>query len=394
MILKDLRLSPLRSILTSISMLVGIIAMICSVLVGTLGREYLISVNAQVYGWTPTHSFVITESDFHDRNKMDQFLQTFEAIDEAIAITFSMKEDIKFAPMNTLPPVLSNSIYQNLMVVDVVCTTGSYNQVYNLPVSSGRWFELSSTDSSLEIVVNKEAQNYFGDSPYAAGNVKSTLTLTPFNIVGVVNDGRDLPTIYVNSMSILHFPSAMWQVASARVYWHPTTGMTTDQIHSALNDILVDSIGGHLESAGRSDIGDTYDSVLFILQLGLLVTALLLLFVSVLGQINIGLSSLEQRTHELLIRRAIGASRTNIVSLVLGSQLILSVFVCFVAILLSLIVVHCIGLTLPVDSPVGTPSYPISVAVVAVTVSVLTALFGGLLPALKAAKLEPALALR
>lgn len=58
MILKDLRLSPLRSILTSISMLVGIIAMIASVLVGTLGKEYLISVNAQVYGWTPTYAFV------------------------------------------------------------------------------------------------------------------------------------------------------------------------------------------------------------------------------------------------------------------------------------------------------------------------------------------------
>ena len=42
MILKDLRLSPLRSILTSVSMLVGIIAMLGSVLVGTLGREYLI----------------------------------------------------------------------------------------------------------------------------------------------------------------------------------------------------------------------------------------------------------------------------------------------------------------------------------------------------------------
>jgi putative ABC transport system permease protein len=69
-------------------------------------------------------------------------------------------------------------------------------------------------------------------------------------------------------------------------------------------------------------------------------------------------------------------------------------FSCFAAILISLILVHCIGALLPVDSPVGTPSYPISVAVVAVAVSVLTALLGGLLPALKAAKLEPALALR
>ena len=218
--------------------------------------------------------------------------------------------------------------------------------------------------------------------------------LTPFNIVGVVNDGRDFPTIYADSAAILNFAPAMWQVQNANVYWHPTTGLTIEQIHSALGDILTDTIGGYWESAGRSDIGDTYDSVLSILQLGLLVTSLLLLFVSVLGQINIGLSSLEQRTHELLIRRAIGASRTNIVALVLGSQLILSIFVCLAAILISLILVHCIGALLPVDSPVGTQSYPISVAVVAVAVSVLTALLGGLLPALKAAKLEPALALR
>lgn len=395
MILKDLRLSPLRSILTSISMLVGIIAMIASVLVGTLGKEYLISVNAQVYGWTPTYAFVITESDFHDRDKMERFFQTFESIDDIAAITFSMKEDIKFAPMNTLTPTSLNNLYQNLMAVEVVCTTESYNQVYNLPMTSGRWLESSSKSGSrLEIVVNKKAQKYFAESSYAAGNVKNTLALTPFNIVGVVNDGRDLPTVYVDSMAMLHFTPAMWQVQSANIYWHSTTGLTTEQIHSAVNDILADSIGGHVENAGRSDVGNTYDSVLSILQLGLLVTSLLLLFVSVLGQINIGLSSLEQRTHELLIRRAIGASRTNIVTLVLGSQLILSIFVCFAAILISLILVHCIGILLPVDSPVGIPSYPISVAIIAVTVSMLTALCGGLLPALKAAKLEPALALR
>ena len=83
MILKDLRLSPLRSILTSVSMLVGIIAMIGAVLAGTLGREYLISVNAQVYGWSPAYSFIITESDFPNRDKMEKFFQTFESIDDA-----------------------------------------------------------------------------------------------------------------------------------------------------------------------------------------------------------------------------------------------------------------------------------------------------------------------
>ena len=75
MILKDLRISPLRNILTGISMFVGIIAMISSVLVGTLGKEYLISVNAQMYGWSPTYSFSITGSDFQDTIKMENFFR-------------------------------------------------------------------------------------------------------------------------------------------------------------------------------------------------------------------------------------------------------------------------------------------------------------------------------
>ena len=123
-------------------------------------------------------------------------------------------------------------------------------------------------------------------------------------------------------------------------------------------------------------------------------TSFLLLFVSILGQINIGLASLEQRTQELLIRRAIGASRASIVLLVLGSQLILSVFVCAVSILISIFLVQGIGMYLPADSPVSSPDYPIPAAMTAVLASAATALLGGLLPALKAAKLEPALALR
>lgn len=214
------------------------------------------------------------------------------------------------------------------------------------------------------------------------------------NVTGIVNDGKDIPTIYIDVQAIEQLVPNMWQVQSANIYWHMTNGLTTKQMYSALQDILKETIGGHLENTGRSDIGNAYDSVLAMLQLGLLVTSFLLLFVSVLGQINIGLSSLEQRTHELLIRRAIGASRANIVTLVLGTQLIISIFVCIASILLSLLIVEGISVLLPPDSPITAPSYPIFSAVIAVITSVIVALLGGLLPAIKAAKLEPALALR
>ena len=72
----------------------------------------------------------------------------------------------------------------------------------------------------------------------------------------------------------------------------------------------------------------------------------------------------------------------------------LSLMVCTISIIVSLILVNCIGLFLPSDTPITVPEYPITAAVIAVITSIITALLGGVIPAIKAAKLEPALALR
>ena len=282
MILKDLRISPLRNILTGISMFVGIIAMISSVLVGTLGKEYLISVNAQMYGWSPTYSFSITGSDFQDTIKMENFFREIYNTDHFVAVTFSMLEEITVAPVASVSSLqdISDTVYKKTVPVDVVFTTSTYNKIYNLPMSSGDWFDSSEINKTLCMVVNKAAQNYF-DTSYAVGNVESSLSLTPFNVVGTVNDGTDIPTVYLDAHSIELLVPNMWKVKNATVHWHSEAGITMRQMYSSLHDILEDTIGGNLDIIGKSDIGDTYNSVLSVLQLGLLVTSFLLLFVSV-----------------------------------------------------------------------------------------------------------------
>ena len=85
--------------------------------------------------------------------------------------------------MKDLTPIPPNDVYQNLMAFDLVCTTEAYSQVYNLPMTSGRWLEPSSEGGSLEVVINKEAKNYFNDSPYAAGNEKFAIRITEIGVL-------------------------------------------------------------------------------------------------------------------------------------------------------------------------------------------------------------------
>ena len=91
----------------------------------------------------------------------------------------------------------------------------------------------------------------------AVGNVESSLSLTPFNVVGTVNDGTDIPTVYLDAHSIELLVPNMWKVKNATVHWHSEAGITMRQMYSSLHDILEDTIGGNLDIIGKSDIGDT-----------------------------------------------------------------------------------------------------------------------------------------
>ena len=66
LLIKELRVSPLRTFLTGFSMFVGIVSMVAAVLVGTLGRDALLSINAQIFGYTPICSVSISQMQMKD----------------------------------------------------------------------------------------------------------------------------------------------------------------------------------------------------------------------------------------------------------------------------------------------------------------------------------------
>ncbi|MBR5950104.1 MAG: ABC transporter permease [Actinomycetaceae bacterium] len=391
MIIQDLRISPLRNFLTSLSMLMGIVAVIAAVLVGTLGQDYLNATNAQLSGKPVTYSVIVTDVKKKDPSDIEELLRTFHNYPAAaITLNENPREGLGYIPYN---PNNGEVSLADEVKIDTRIVSWQYNQVYNVPLSQGRWLSPIEDYAPFELVANKAAWETMPVSEYRL-SIPGTLDTTPAYVVGVINDGDIEPRMYCNGASLATFLHSAFEKDSLSLAVHPYGNTSENEIRSFLDDLLYDTTGGKIENFMRADNSESYKDVISFLQIAFFITAALLLLTASIGLLNVGLSSLEQRTHELLIRRAIGASRINVALLVIGSTVLLSVIVCAIALAAAYAIVAAVPLTLPPDTPISPPSFPYQAALFAALAAVGTALLSSIIPAVKASRLHPALVLR
>lgn len=387
-LLKDLRISKLRTLITGFSMFVGIVAVIASVMVGVLGLEYLEAVNARMSGWAPSYqaSFNLSPSDQTKLSEIVDKLLSYEAMEISNASTFY------FASLPEKMDSLSErQVYQKLAPIETKIVSDEYAKIFNLSSKVGSWFDPQTI--SLSLVLNQPAATLLNTKKIAI-NTKSTLALTPFHVQGIVDDGDTEPKVYLRILDLIRFAPHLLSVERASLYTHRTDGASIELIRSRFQDLIQPLYDADLQDVRRMDQMEAYKSVVSMIQFSLLLSAVLLLFVSILGQINIGLASLEQRTRELLIRRSIGASSRHISLEIFLSTLLVSVIVSLVAILFSVLVLTIVRHYVLADGLIQSIAFPAKAALAAVAAAIITGTIAGIIPAVKAAKLEPALVLR
>lgn len=133
---------------------------------------------------------------------------------------------------------------------------------------------------------------------------------------------------------------------------------------------------------------------LSILELAVWVIGLLTMLSGIIGVSNIMFVSVKERTHEIGIRRAIGAKpRSILVQIITESVAITGIFG-YIGVFLGILVTEGLNKAFQGAEFISNPTVDISIAVKVTIVLIIAGCLAGLFPALKALKVKPVEALR
>ena len=286
----------------------------------------------------------------------------------------------------------------NAETVQLYGTTAAYYNIQGLNMLLGRYIKSADVENTSNIcVINENAtQELIGYSDCIGEEI--SLNGVKFKVVGVLEDNDDSLTAVFSSNSLaVYIPYTSLVRLSSSVsskitsfYVSAETGGTTAEAENAMYSILYERFAQDedaFEIETQDALEDTMSSVTSILAILLGGIAGISLIVGGIGIMNIMLVTVTERTREIGIRKAIGASRGVILQQFLLESVVLCMLGCAIGIFLSWgtlriisVVVASLDLTFKMNG---------AVVLIAVLFCFIIGVGFGLYPANKAAKMKP-----
>ncbi len=114
----------------------------------------------------------------------------------------------------------------------------------------------------------------------------------------------------------------------------------------------------------------------------------------VVGVSNIMLIVVKERTKEIGIRKAIGASPASVVSLILQESILITGFSGYLGLVAGVLILEMVSKYMPPNEMFANPEADFQIAIGATILLVISGALAGLVPSLRAAKIKPIVALR
>jgi putative ABC transport system permease protein len=191
-----------------------------------------------------------------------------------------------------------------------------------------------------------------------------------------------------------------------RVGWMTITandGTSITELKELVFNVVKERHSIHPEddrAVGHFDLYQQYsriEGLFFALKIVAYFVGILVLLSGIIGISNIMLIVVKERTKEIGIRRALGATPWSIRGQVLLESIVLTIISGMLGISLGALVIYAINAILDANGPVdmfSNPSVDIGVVAVALAILVISGLLAGFIPAQNAIKVKPVDALR
>lgn len=387
--------NKIRSFLTVLGIIIGVMAVVIMVAVGETVQKQI----TDQFSSLGTNTIMIRAGAAQQAGVRTGSRQTLTIQDaEFIA---------KLPDVMAITPVQNGAaqvIYGNKnWGTSMIGVYPDYTTVQNVEIEYGTFFDMAAVrNASTYAVIGPETAQELGLPENPVGEVIRVQN-TPFVIIGVTRAKGDSAMGSQDDMVIIpittlkkrlqgsRFPNAV-QMIAMKLYAESDNNLAIEQITALLRQRhrLKDDAVDDFQIMDMKQIMETMTTVTGYLKLLLIAIAAVSLLVGAIGIMNMMLVSVAERTREIGIRKAIGARERMIIIQFLSESVLISFIGSMIGLVLG------VGLSQGVGRFILGYNVPFSIwpVVLSVSVAVIVGLSSGVMPAMKAAKLNPIDSLR
>ena len=378
MALKAIAGNKMRSFLTVLGVIIGVVAIVVLVAIAQ-GATNTISSSIESMGTN-----MLTVSIRARR----QNPVTMAGLDE-------LSQDVSIAAIAPYTSV-SGTIKAGVNTYDdgsILATTPQYADIRMWEVAQGRFITQPDVDNRIfAAVIGSEAATEMFGTTDVVGETFSISGYT-FTVVGVLKENGDSLAGSQDNMVVIPFTLGQRMSNNTKITSFYVSAVSAEEVDFAKYAIetWLDKMFSHYSSSSsqytvysQTEILDTLNETTATLTLMMGGIAAISLLVGGIGIMNIMLVSVSERTREIGIRKAIGASRWNILSQFLIEALVVSLMGGLLGLAASSAVLHLLEEPLTMKLTISS-----TVAIAAIGFSVIIGVVFGIYPANRASKLKP-----
>lgn len=400
MALGAIRVAKWRSFLTMLGIIIGVMSVVTIV---SLGEGVKHQVLDQI-GLSGSDLITVKPGQVLARDEQGKvtdvnLLQTFGgtgSFSENDLKTIQSVQGVAFATPFSVVVGRPTRDGRSLPQSSVVGVNEHMAQVLNRKAEFGEWFGADQVGKNVVIIGQSVAHELFREN----APIGQTMTIRGQNFIvaGVlerVGSSPLAPGLDYNTTAFIPYDSARrisdGQPQIQQIYARPAQGSSVNQVSEAIKTALSAKHGGQNDFTvlRQEDNLAIADTVITLLTGMISAVAAISLLVGGIGIMNIMLVAVSERTHEIGVRKAIGATNSQI----LGQFVTEATMISFVGGVIGVLGSLAANYFLRVFTKLS-PVVTWQVVIVAVTVAVAVGVFFGTAPALKASRKDPIEALR